>query len=96
VGRQVIPVFNTNDVADFLAREGVIPHLAEMLASFARIETFTMAFREKRGIWHKIRFSTMDIDGLIAFSSIVEEEAIFPFYKRVGNAYLFTAGMFPE
>jgi hypothetical protein len=96
IGRQVIPVFDTKNVADFLTREGIIPYLAEMLASFGRIETFTMAFREKRGIWRKMRFNTMDIDGLIGFSSIIEEEARFPFYKRIADICLFTVGMFPE
>lgn len=96
VGRQVIPIFDTRKVADFLAGDTVIPYLAEMLASFARIETFTIAFREKRGTWRKIRFNTMDIDGLIDFSSIVEEEARLPFYKRIADTCLFTAGIFPE
>ncbi len=75
VGWEVLPVFDTEDIADFLARDEVIPYLSDMLSSFARIETFTLAFREKRGIWRGLRFNTMDIDGLIGFSRILEEEA---------------------
>ncbi len=79
----MLPVFDTKDIADFLARDGVIPYLPDMLSSFARIETVTLAFPDKRGIWRRLRFDTMDIDSLIGFSCIIEEEAGFPFYKRI-------------
>jgi len=97
VGRQVIPVFDAHDVGDLLFRKGVIPYLANMLVSFTKIESFTLLTGVRDGVWQKMRINTMDIDSLILFCSLVEEEeSRFAFYKRIADVCLFIPGIFPE
>jgi len=96
VGSQKIPVFDRPEVIQFLAEERNLIYLAEMLASFTRIESFIIPVRVRKGIWRKIRFNDMDIDSLIRFCEIVDEEHRFSFYKRIADACLFILGVFPE
>jgi len=96
VGRQLIPVFETMKVSEFLAKKAVLIYLADMLSSFTKIESFTFPVRVKGSIWRKLRFNDMDIDSLIHFCQVVDEEYRFAFYKRIADACLFLIGIFPE
>ncbi|MFX1266028.1 MAG: hypothetical protein ACFFH0_11650 [Promethearchaeota archaeon] len=71
-------------------------YLADMLTSFTRIESFTIPIRVRKGIWHRIRFSDVDLDDLIRFCQTVNEENRFSLYKRIADLCLFILGMFPE
>jgi len=93
---QRIPVFDTDEVVQFLGDRTVLNYLAQMLASFTKIESFTMPVRERKGVWRKYRYSDMDIDSLITLCEAVDEESRFAFYKRIADLCLFILGMFPE
>ncbi|MGQ9492628.1 MAG: hypothetical protein ACUVR2_02550 [Anaerolineae bacterium] len=94
--RQKIPVFDTEQVVDLLEDRNICEYLAEMLASFTRIESYTWPVRVRRGVWFKYRFNELDIDSLIRLSQSVEENYRFALYKRIADVCLFLTGMFPE
>ena len=94
--RQRIPVFDSQRVADILHKREVPDYLADMLASFTRVESFSLPIRIRRGIWYRYRFSDMDIDGLIRYCQAIEEGQRFAFYKRIADVCLFLCSIFPE
>lgn len=94
--RRKIPVFDSHQVVALLSDRQVCNYLAEMLASFTRIESFTWPVRVRKGIWHKYRFSDLDIDGLIRLCQFLDEDYRFPLYKRIADVCLFVTGIFPE
>jgi hypothetical protein len=94
--RQKIPVFDSHCVVDLLGHRKIRDYLAEMLASFTRIHSFTWPVRVRKGIWFKHRFSDLDIDSLIRLCQSIEEPHRFSFYKRIADVCLFISGMFPE
>ena len=91
-----IPVFDTKDVVELLTRESLLGYLAHMLSSFTKIESYTISFRVKKGIWKKIRFNDLDIHSLMNFCGAVEDEYRFGFYKRIADICLFILGLFPD
>lgn len=64
--------------------------------SFTRIESYTVSFRIKKGVWRKIRFNDMDILSLIHFCEIVDDFCRLALYKRIADICLFMLGVFPE
>lgn len=94
--RQKIPVFDSEQVAGLLDRQRLAHYLADMLASFVKMESFSMSVRVRPGVWHRYRFSDMDVDGLVRCCQVVDEEQRLAFYKRIGDVCLFLCGMFPE
>jgi len=93
---QKIPVFDSQEVVQFLSNKTVLKYLADMLSSFTRVESFTVPVRIGKGTWRKFRFSDMDIDSLARLCETVDEERRFGFYKRIADLCLFILGMFPE
>lgn len=93
---QKVPVFDSQEVVDFLENDEIIRYLSDMLTSFTRIESFTIPVRVRKGIWRRIRFNDMDLDSLTRFCQTVDEENRFSFYKRIADLCLFILGMFPE
>jgi hypothetical protein len=91
-----VPVFDTEDVVKLLAKEAILTYLADMLSSFTKVESYSISFRGKRGIWKKIRFNHLDIHSLMSFCEVVEDEHRFAFYKRIADVCLFILGIFPE
>ena len=67
-----------------------------MLASFTRIQGLTRRVRVRQGVWYKQRLNDLDVDSLIRQCHALEEEHRFQMYKRIADACLFLAGMFPE
>lgn len=96
IGSQKIAVFDTREVVDLLSRQRVLVYLADMLSSFTRVESYTVTYRVKEGIWRKIRFNDLDIDSLIRFCESVEEEHRLAIFKRIADICLFVLGLFPE
>jgi hypothetical protein len=92
---QRIAVFDSDRVVDLLSRKQIRDYLAEMLASFTRIESFTLPVRVRKGIWRKYRFNDLNVDSLIRYCQAVDEGHRFRFYKRIADVCLFLAGMFP-
>ena len=91
-----IPVFDTKDLVELLARESLLVYLADMLSSFTKIESYTFSFRVGKGIWKKIRFNDLDIFSLMSFCEAVEDDYRLGFYKRIADICLFILGIFPE
>ncbi len=96
VGSRKIAVFDTGEVVDLLSKPAVLIYLADMLASFSKIRSYSISFRVKGGIWRTFRFNDMDIDSLISFSESVDEPYRFGVFKRIADICLFVLGMFPE
>jgi len=95
-GFKKIAVFDSKEVADLLSRKEILVYLADMLASFIKVETYNLFYPTEEGIWREIRFSDLDIDSLIVFSESVDEEYKLGFFKRIADICLFILGLFPE
>jgi len=91
-----IPVFDTKDVVELLTKESLLSYLADMLSSFTRIESYAISFKARKGFWYKIRFNDLDIQSLISFCDVVEDEYRLGFYKRIADICLFIMGLFPD
>ena len=91
-----IPVFDAGDVVELLTKESLLVYLADMLSSFTRIESYAISFRVKEGVWHKIRFNDLDMQSLMSFCDVVEDEYRLGFYKRIADICLFILGLFPD
>ena len=91
-----VPVFDSQDVVDFMENREVIRYLADMLTSFTKIQSYTIPLRVRKGFWRRIRFNDMDIDSLMRYCQTVEEALRFRTYKRIADLCLFLLGIFPE
>jgi hypothetical protein len=91
-----IPVFDARDVVELLNKEALLAYLADMLSSFTRIESYAISLKARNGVWHKIRFNDLDIEGLMSFCELVEDEHRLGFYKRIADICLFIMGLFPD
>lgn len=93
---QKIVLFDANRVVDLLGDPAVVEYLATTLASFTRIHSMTIPIRVRQGIWYRLRVNDLDVDSLIRYAQMVEEGQRFGVYRRIGDACLFLAGVFPE
>lgn len=93
---QRVAVFDSRRAARLLDNPGLRDYLAGMLASFTHVRSATWRVRVRRGIWHRRRFSDLDVDNLIRYADAMAEEQRFEVYRRIGDVCLFLAGMFPE
>jgi len=94
--RMKIPVFDTKEVSELLTKESLLLYLADMLASFTKIQSYTLSFRVRKGVWEKIRFNDLDILSLMAFCQAAGDEYRIGFYKRIADICLFILGIFPD
>jgi hypothetical protein len=94
--RMKIPVFDTREVSEFLTKESLLLYLADMLASFTKIESYTLSFRIRKGAWEKIRFNDLDILSLMNLCQAAGDEYRIGFYKRIADLCLFILGIFPD
>lgn len=91
-----IPVFDTKDVVELLTKEPLLGYLADMLASFTRVESYVISFRVKKGVWKKIRFNNLDMVSLMGLCEAVQDEYRLGLYKRIADICLFILGVFPD
>jgi hypothetical protein len=91
-----IPVFDAKEVSKLLTRESLLLYLADMMASFTKIQSYTLSFRIQEGVWEKIRFNDLDILSLMAFCQTAGDEYRMGFYKRIADICLFILGVFPD
>ncbi|MCX7667446.1 MAG: hypothetical protein N2Z84_00730 [Atribacterota bacterium] len=91
-----VPVFDQRKVLEVFSREMLRDYLVEMLASFVRINNFTVYVRKGRGVYFKKTFSDFDLDLLSEMGRRAEEPYRFFFLKRAGDVALFMSGIFPE
>jgi hypothetical protein len=93
---QKVVLFDASRVAELLGRPPVRDYLAAMLASFTRINSVTIPIRMRQGTWRRIRVNDLDVDSLLRYAQLLEEEHRFGVYKRIADACLFLIGIFPE
>lgn len=91
-----VVLFDANQVVDLLAMPGVTDYLATMLTSFTRTNSTTIPIRVRQGVWQRVRVSDLDVDSLIRYAQLLDEEQRFWAYNRIGDASLFLTGIFPE
>jgi len=91
-----IPVFDAKEVVELLTKESLLAYLADMLSSFTRIESYALSFKARKGFWYKIRFNDLDIQSLMSFCDVVEDQHRLGFYKRIADICLFIMGLFPD
>ena len=95
-GTTKIPIFDTKDVVEFLAKESLLDYLADMLSSFTRIETYAFSIQVGEHIFEKIRVNDLDMLSLIDLCEAVEDEYRLGLYKRIADICLFILGIFPD
>ena len=95
-GKQSIPIFDTREVVDLLGRPGLLDYLAQMLASFTRIQSYVKVVRVRKGIRRRIRHNDMDIDSLVRLCATASEEHRLSLYKRIADVCLFISAVFPD
>ncbi len=95
-GTQKIPIFDTREIVGLLTTEPILLYLADMLASFTRVESYTLSIPLGKGLRERIRFNNLDVFSLKSFCEIVDEEFRFSFYKRIADICLFILGVFPD
>jgi hypothetical protein len=93
---QKVVLFDAHRVVDLLARPEVCDYLATLLASFTRITSVTIPIRVRQGVWRKIRVNDLDVDSLIRYAQILDEQDRFGVYQRIADSCLFLTGVFPE
>jgi hypothetical protein len=96
--RQVVPVFDTPELRDFLQSAQRRLFLAELLASFTRVASGRYrvpAGRFGTGTRYR-RFSELDPVRLAGLLDVVPEESRPGVYRRLGDVSLFLAGVFPD
>ena len=93
---QMMVIFDTSNILDLLSRSNIRDYLAEMLSSFARIQSYTVSVQKRAGIWYRYRFSDYDVDSLIRLSERLSEERRFPIYRRIADVCLFSLSLFSD
>jgi hypothetical protein len=93
---QKIVLFDANRVVELITRPDVCDYLAMMLASFTRVNSMTIPVRVRQGVWRRIRVNDLDVDSLVRYAQILDEEHRFGIYSRIADACLFLIGIFPE
>jgi hypothetical protein len=94
--RQKVLLFDTQQVIDLLGQDRLRDYLAGLLASFTRIESASLPVRVGEGDWRWYRTNSLDVDSLMRFCQALDEGVRFEPYKRIADACLFLAGVFPE
>lgn len=94
--QQKVVLFDANRVVDLLDMPEVSDYLATMLASYTRTNSTTIPIRVRQGVWQRVRVSDLDVDSLIRYAQLLDEEQRFWAYRRIGDASLFLTSIFPE
>jgi hypothetical protein len=94
--RQKVVLFDADQVTDLLARDDVLDYLAWLLASFTRVDSVTVRYQVREGVWRSFRTSELNVEGMMRFAQAADESFRFEPYKRVADVCLFLTGMFPE
>ncbi len=95
-GCHKVAVFDARQVVGLLERPSVLPYLADMLASFTRVESGSFSWKTPGAGWRRGRFDDTDVDGLVRFLEFAGDEYRLDFYKRIADVCLFLLGVFPE
>ncbi len=94
--RYSIPIFDSKNILEFLNKENMLNYLAEMLASFTRIHSYSTMYKVRKGIWRRLKLNDFDIDSLVRYSRNIDERLRFRPFKKIADICLFILGIFPE
>lgn len=94
--RYGVVVFDAAAVLRILDDSAVRSYLATVLASFVRIESKTVYVRLGTSTFRRVKVNDFDIESLIEFSSLVDDEQQVYLFKRIGEICLFLIGVFSE
>jgi len=92
---ETVVVFDAPRVRRFIAEPAIWNYLVAMLTSFLRTETVTLWVRRGQR-YRRRRFSTLNLDDMIALASLVDREETRPIFQRIADIALFTSGIFPD
>src|SRR6516164_5387581 len=90
-----IPIFDAPAVAELLSNKQIRDYLADMLSSFARINSGILYWKEG-GAWHMRRFSDVDMEDMIELTRLADPEMRPRLHKRIADIALFLSGIFPD
>jgi hypothetical protein len=93
--RQLVPVFDAAQLAEFLADPRHRLFLAELLASFVRVASGRYWTRTARG-WRSRRYSELDPIQLAQLAERTAPAYRPGMYRRLGDVSLFLTGVFPD
>jgi hypothetical protein len=93
---QSVALFDANEVVELLAQPAVCHYLATLLASFSRIHSATIPIRVAAGIWRRYRVNDLDVESLVRYAQVLDEQERFGTYQRIADACLFLSGIYPE
>lgn len=94
--RHRIFVFDSKEVVRLLDNDRIVGYLGHVLSSFVRVSSSSIPVRIRKGVWRKFRFNDFDVDSLIRYSEMIDEDQRFLPYKRIADVCLFITGVFPE
>ena len=94
-GTQRVPVFVNDRAVRVVAEPAVLDYLAQMLASFTKVESHTSRVRVRRGVWQGT-LQRPDVASLLRLAHEVEEAERTAVYRRAADASLLILGMFPD
>lgn len=95
-GRDRVPLFVGKREVQAISRPVVIDYLAEMLASFTKINSHSARVRVRRGVWRKSRYNDLDVPSLLRLASEVDETRRMAVLQRAGDASLLILGVFSD
>lgn len=91
-----LPVFDAGDASHLLEDVNIRDYLAELLASFTRVNSTTVYLRGRGGHYYKKTYSELNPDDMKELAGLVSEEYRFALLKRIGDICLFLTGIFPD
>lgn len=94
--RQQVPVFDVDQLRDFLGEPMRRLFLAELLASYARVSSGRYWTKTARGWRRRRRYSELDPVALAGLLGAVPAAERVGVYRRLGDLALFLTGVFPD
>lgn len=93
--RTPIPIFDVDQLREFLADPTRRFFLAELLASYVCVVSGSVTVRGRHG-WRRRRFNDLDPERLALLLDVVPAAEHPGIYRRLGDAALFLTGVFPD
>jgi hypothetical protein len=90
-----VPVFDTDQLREFVAQPGRRLFLAQLLTSYTHVASGAVWVRQRRR-WRRRRFSELDMLALARLLDIVPTPERPGIYRRLGDLALFLTGVFPD
>ena len=76
--RRMLVIFDTKRILDLLSEKRMMIYLARMLASFTKIRSHSVMIHGRNGVWRRMRYSDFDVESLISYCAVTDEEYLFP------------------